>query len=78
MIDFQTIKCGDKVKVVRMGAPGFAQLDDVLEVTQVRHDRVYAKKANGEEAFFELGCGASRLEIVEGEMDGSNVYYIGR
>jgi hypothetical protein len=29
MIDFKTIKVGAKVKVVGMGAPGFAKLDDI-------------------------------------------------
>lgn len=69
MIDFKTIKVGDKVKVVGMGAPGFAALGEELEITRTLDDRVYAKRADGKEAFFALTCGASRLEIVQtGEM----------
>jgi hypothetical protein len=64
MIDFETVKPGDKVKVVGMGAPGFAKLGDELEITKVEPSKVYAKREDGEEAFFALTCGASRLEIV--------------
>jgi hypothetical protein len=64
MIDFKTIQVGDKVKVVGMGAPGFAALGDVLTITHVEPSKVYAKREDGTEAFFALTCGASRLEIV--------------
>ena len=65
MIDFDTIQRGNKVQVVGLGAPGFAQLGDILEVTRVGHLRVYAKRSDGEEAFFALTCGAARLEKVQ-------------
>jgi len=63
MIDFAAVKAGDKVTVVGMGAPGFAKLGDTLEITKTLPDRVYAKREDGEEAFFALTCGASRLEL---------------
>ena len=65
MIDFKTINKGDKVKVVGMGAPGFAKLGDELEITTVEKNKVYAKREDGEEAFFALTCGASRLELLD-------------
>jgi hypothetical protein len=65
MIDFETIEVGDEVKVVGMGAPGFANIDDLLEITKVENSRVYAKREDGEEAFFALKCGASRLELTK-------------
>jgi len=65
MIDFKTIKVGEKVKVIGMGAPGFASLGDVLEITKVQYDRVYARRADGEEAYFALTCGASRLDKID-------------
>jgi len=65
VIDFGTIKPGDKVKVVGIGAPGFANLGDVLEITKAQVDRVYAKREDGETAFFALACGAARLERIE-------------
>ena len=66
MIDFKAARVGDKVKVVGFGAPGFAKLGDMLEITAVKPDRVYCKREDGEEALFALTCGAARLEnIVE-------------
>jgi hypothetical protein len=65
MIDFAIIKVGEKVTVVGQGAPGFAALGEVLEITKVENDRVYAKRDNGEEAFFALTCGAARLELTK-------------
>ena len=65
MIDFKTVKVGQKVKVVGAGAPGFAALGEELEITKVESNRVYAKREDGEEAFFALSCGAARLEIID-------------
>lgn len=65
MIDFKTIRVGDRVRVVGMGAPGFAALGDFLTISRVAHDRVWAKSDSGDEAFFALTCGASRLELVK-------------
>lgn len=67
MIDFNTIKVGDKVEVVGMGAPGFAQIGDVLTISKVGANKVYAKKDSGEEAFFALTCGAARLEKINAQ-----------
>lgn len=64
MIDFKTIAVGNKVKVVGMGAPGFAKLGDTLEITKVEPNKVFAKRADGAEAFFALTCGAQRLELL--------------
>jgi len=64
MIDFKTIKTGDKVKVVGMGAPGFAKLGDILEIVETHKDKVFAKREDGETAYFALTCGASRLELI--------------
>lgn len=68
MIDYAKIAPGDKLRIVGMGAPGFAKLGDIVTVTKctpenrgrcdVRHD------GTGEEAYFALTCGASRLEKV--------------
>jgi len=65
MIDFKEVKVGDKVKVVGMGAPSFANLGDTLEITVVEDNRVWAKRDDGEVAFFALTCGASRLELIK-------------
>jgi hypothetical protein len=64
MINFETIEVGNKVKVVGMGAPGFAELGEELEISKIEPNKVFAKKKNGKEAFFALSCGASRLELI--------------
>jgi hypothetical protein len=65
MIDFNTIQVGDKVKVVGMGAPGFAALGEVLTITSVSGNRVDVAREDGQSAYFVLTCGASRLEKIE-------------
>lgn len=66
MIEFSKIKAGDKLKIVGMGAPGFAKLGEVVEVTRTANDRCWCKHPEtGDEVFFALTCGASRLEPVE-------------
>ena len=67
MIDFKEISVGDKVKVVGMGAPGFAGLGEKLEITQSLPNKVFAKRADGKEAYFALTCGASRLEKIDNQ-----------
>jgi len=69
MINYATIKAGDKCRIVGAGAPGFASLGEEVEITKVQHNRVYAKNSDGEEAYFALTCGAARLELVEHSSD---------
>jgi len=64
VIDFQTINCGDKCKIVGMGAPGFAELGDIVTITSVTFNRVDVVTGDGDTAFFALTCGAARLERV--------------
>lgn len=63
MIDYEQVKPGEKLRIVGMGAPGFAKLGDIVTVLScfgrrcdVKHD------VTGETAYFALSCGASRLE----------------
>jgi hypothetical protein len=66
MIDFDKVQIGDKLKIVGMGAPGFAKLDDIVTITKTAKQRVgVVHDETGKEAFFALTCGASRLEPVE-------------
>lgn len=66
MIDFNTVKAGDKLKIVGMGAPGFAKLGDIVTVTKTEKQRVdVVHDVTGKEAFFALTCGASRLELID-------------
>ena len=66
MIDFGKVKAGDKLRIVGMGAPGYAKLGDIVEVVSSNgKNRCEVKREDGEVAFFSLTCGASRLEPVE-------------
>ncbi len=65
MIEFDKVKVGDKLRIVGAGAPGFAALGDVVEVTATASRRVDVKRSDGKTAYFALTCGAARLEPVE-------------
>lgn len=66
MIDYATIFPGDKLRIVGMGAPGFAKLGDIVEVVACNlMNRCHVKREDGETAYFALTCGAQRLERVE-------------
>ena len=65
MIDYSTIKTGDKVKVVGQGAPGYAKMGEILTITSVSHNRVDTIRETGETAYFALTCGAGRLELIK-------------
>lgn len=66
MIDYKTTRPGDKLRITGMGAPGFAELGDIVTVEscnlQNRVDVVNDK--TGERVYFALTCGAQRLEVV--------------
>lgn len=66
MIDYATILPGDKLRIVGMGAPGFAKLGDIVEVVSCNMiNRCDVKREDGETAYFALTCGAQRLERVD-------------
>ena len=66
MINFATTKAGDKLRITGMGAPGFAQLGDIVTVEKCngenRCDVIHDETAKP--AFFALTCGAQRLEPI--------------
>jgi hypothetical protein len=65
MIDFEAVKVGDKLRIVGAGAPGFAQLGDVVTVTACNGtNRCDVVNEAGSSAYFALTCGAARLEYV--------------
>lgn len=65
-IDFSKTKPGDKLRIVGAGAPGFAKLGDIVEVTECNGtNRCDVKREDGETAFFALTCGAARLEPIQ-------------
>ena len=64
MIDYGQVKVGDKLRITGAGAPGFAKIGDIVEVTATGSNRVDVKREDGFTAFFALTCGAARLEPV--------------
>ena len=72
MIDYSKVKPGDKLRIVGMGAPGFAKLGDIVTVTACtpdNHGRCDVLRADGKSACFVLTCGAQRLEPITGESE---------
>ncbi len=67
MIDYAKVKVGDKLRITGMGAPGFAELGDIVTVTRNNGtNKLYVKHdVSGEEVFFALTCGAQRLETAQ-------------
>lgn len=66
MIKFDEIEPGEKLRIVGMGAPGFAAIGDVVEVVSTNgKNRCDVKRADGETAYFALTCGASRLSKID-------------
>ncbi len=68
MIDYAKVHPGDKLRIIGMGAPGFAKLGDIVTVircTAANHGRCdVVHDGTNEEAYFALTCGAERLEPV--------------
>jgi hypothetical protein len=65
MIDYRKIKVGDSVEVVGLGAPGYANLGDTLEITYVDSNSVETKREDGETVKFYDPCGAKRLKYID-------------
>ncbi len=69
MIDYTKVSKGDILKIVGEGAPGFAQLGDLVRVIEVRRDSVRVEDRHGNTANFMYTCGAARLEDTEYKND---------
>jgi hypothetical protein len=72
MIDFTKTERGDIVKVVGTGAPGYANLGDLLRVVKVSSNSVTVEDKDGMTAEFVFNCGAARLEETEWKKDFPN------
>ena len=65
MIEYKTTKRGDILKIVGSGAPGYAELGDLVRVTAVHTNSVHIENRDGRPVEFLYNCGASRLEATE-------------
>lgn len=65
MITYSKTHRGDILKIVGAGAPGYAELDDLVRVTRVDTNAVEVEDRHGEKVLFLYNCGAARLEPTE-------------
>jgi len=72
MIEYSKLRVGNKLRITGMGAPGFADLGDIVTVERTNNiNRVdVVHDDTGESAYFALTCGAQRLEYKEEVGDG--------
>jgi len=69
MIKFSETNIGDVLKIVGAGAPGYAEMGDLVRVLEVHHNSVKVEDRNGETVEFVFNCGAARLEETEWKND---------
>lgn len=69
MINYEEVKRGDILKIVGVGAPGYAQLGDLVRITQVYKNSVIVEDRYGATCEFLYNCGADRLESTEWKQD---------
>lgn len=69
MINYQEVERGDILKVVGAGAPGFAEVGDLVRVLEKTLNGVEVEDKNGETTEFVFNCGAARLEATEWKKD---------
>ncbi len=69
MIDYKKVSKGDIVEIVEPGAPGYAEIGDLVRVTEVHHNSVKVENRDGEPCEFLYNCGAKRLKETEWKED---------
>lgn len=68
-IDYAKTNRGDILKIVPPGAPGYAEIGDLVRVKEVLKNSVFVEDRNGESCEFVFNCGAARLEPTEWKND---------
>lgn len=69
MIDYQKVEKGDILKIVGAGAPGHAELGDLVRVLEHTTNGVKVETKTGSTIEFVFNCGAARLEETEWKKD---------
>jgi len=69
MINYSETKEGDILKIVGVGAPGFAELGDLVRVVKVWGEGVRVEDKDNNRCDFVFNCGAARLEPTEWKKD---------
>jgi len=65
MINYQLVNRGDILKIVGAGAPGFAEIGDLVRAIDVHANSVTVEDKDGKQVDFLYNCGAARLEPTE-------------
>jgi hypothetical protein len=69
MINYSEINRGDILRIVGAGAPGYAELGDLVRVTERTQHGVMVEDRSGKPCEFVFNCGAARLEPTEWKDD---------
>lgn len=69
MIDYSETKRGDILRLVPPGAPEYAELGDLVRVTEASFNGVMVEDRDGNPCEFVFNCGAARLEPTEWRAD---------
>ena len=69
MIKHDGVARGDVLRLVGEGAPGYAELGDLVRVLRVDTNAVTVEDKNGKQVEFVFNCGAARLEPTEWKQD---------
>jgi hypothetical protein len=69
VIRYSEVQVGDILKIVGAGAPGYAEIGDLVRVTRVNLNSVMVEDRHGEPCEFLYNCGAARLEVTEWKAD---------
>ena len=65
MINYAEINTGDILRIVGMGAPGWAEVGDLVRVLQRTTNSVRVEDRHSDPMEFVFNCGAARLEPTE-------------
>ncbi len=69
MIEYGKVSRGDVLRIVGAGAPGYAELGDLVRITEVSANSVFVENRDGAPVEFIFNCGAARLESTEWKED---------
>ena len=68
-IFYSETSVGDILKIIGAGAPGYAEIGDLVRVTETHENSVMVEDRDGSPCEFVFNCGAARLEKTEWEKD---------
>jgi len=67
MIEYAKVKVGDILRVIEPGLPDYAEVGELVKVTEVEAEGLWCMNSKGERGGVVFACGAARLEMTEFE-----------